>query len=462
MPQIIVLAENYYLLKLIIRVKKQPIKIRIMRWNRFWTLGFGTLLTCTLFIHAKNNPVDRKQDKPLKTIVIDAGHGGHDIGARGSYSTEKQVTLEVALKLGKIIEEYMPDVKVVYTRKVDRYDDPRLKAKIANDAKGDLFISIHCNSAAKVRKIVDYKTVVRKKGRKKVTVKQPVYAYYSSEAKGTETYIWATSKNNAKMQSLRESSVIMLDASSEEAKQVMDVSDPETFILLNTLRNVFFDQSLKLSSMVEEEFTKVGRISRGARQRNEKGIWVLQATAMPSVLVELGFISNPEEEEYLNSANGQQESAMSIFRAIKRYREELERFGNTPATTPQETVPAPPPPTPSPANTPPPTRNTTPKAVMQPVQELPVSKAATDKGSNYRIQLLVSDRDYRPGAAIFKKLKGNIDREQVVLNGKKLNKYLWGNFSREREAGIALRHAKDAGFDDAFIILFKNGVRVDM
>ncbi|MBV7529389.1 N-acetylmuramoyl-L-alanine amidase [Chitinophaga sp. sic0106] len=303
-----------------------------MRWNRFWTLGLGTLFTCTFFIQAKNTPVSQKQDvsgnqgKPIRTIVIDAGHGGHDVGARGSYSTESQLTLQVALKLGKILEENMPDVKVVYTRKTDRFDDPRVKANMANDAKGELFVSIHCNSAGKIRRQTGSQTVYRKKGKKKVAVKVPTYAYYPNPAKGTETYIWATSKNNAKMESLKQNSVIVLDADSEESRALMDDTDPETFILLNTLRNAYFDQSLRLSTLIEDEFTKVGRISRGARQRNEKGIWVLSATAMPSVLVELGFISNPEEEDYLNSASGQSELANGIYKAIKRYRDELDRF----------------------------------------------------------------------------------------------------------------------------------------
>lgn len=419
-----------------------------MRWNRLWILGCGLLFICTFFIQAKNLPGPRKQDKPLRTIVIDAGHGGSDVGARGSYSTEKELTLDVALRLGKIIEENMPDVKVVYTRKVDRFDDPRRKAEIANNARGDLFISIHCNSAPKARKITGYRTVYRKKGKRRVAVKQPIYKYYPSEAQGTETYVWATSKNNAKMESLKESSVMVLDANSEEAKEVMDAADPETFILLNTLRNAFFDQSLRLSTMVEDEFTKVGRISRGARQRNEKGIWVLQATAMPSVLVELGFISNPDEEEYLNSANGQEEAAMCIFKAVKRYKEELERFGNFK----EEVAPAPQPVVPEPT--------------VQPVIETgyrePAPKPATASSNvRYRVQLLVSDKKYTSKSPIFKKLGGSVEQEPVIINSKRFNKYIWGNYKTEPEAGAALRKAKRLGFHDAFLVPYKNGLRLD-
>ncbi len=313
------------------------------------------------------------------------------------------------------------------------------------------FISIHCNSAPKTRHVTGYKTVYRKKGKRKVAVKQPIYSYSASTAQGTETYVWATSKNNAKMESLKASSVMVLDANSEEAKEVMDAADPETFIMLNTLRNAFFDQSLRLSTMVEDEFTKVGRISRGARQRNEKGIWVLQATAMPSVLVELGFISNPDEEEYLNSASGQQETAQCIYKAVKRYKEDLERFGNFR----QEAAPAAQPDVPQPT--------------MQPVIETgyrykkgtgntPATASATVM---YRVQLLVSDKNYSAKAPIFKKLGGPVKAESVVVQRRKYTKYLWGSFRSSPEASTALKKAKKLGFTDAFVVSYKNGLRLD-
>jgi N-acetylmuramoyl-L-alanine amidase len=424
-----------------------------MRWNRLWILGCGTLFIFTLFVQATPDKPSKPKhypDSPLRTIVIDAGHGGTDVGARGSYSTEKEITLDVALKLGKLLEENMPDVKVVYTRKVDRFDDPRRKAQIANDAHGDLFISIHCNSAPKTRHVTGHRTVYRRKGKRKVAVRVPIYSYSPSTAQGTETYVWATSKNDAKTESLKASSVMVLDGNSEEAKEVMDAADPETFILLNTLRNAFFDQSLRLSSMVEDEFTKVGRISRGARQRNEKGIWVLQATAMPSVLVELGFISNPDEEKYLNSADGQNETAMCIYKAVKRYKEELERFGNK---EPQA-APAPPPPVPQP--------------VVQPVietgykQPAKTSAAGTAASSTlYRVQLLVSEKKYSAQSPIFKQLGPPIQKEPVIINRKKVNKYIWGSFRTEAEADAALRKAKRIGFKDAFIVPYKNGLRLE-
>lgn len=426
-----------------------------MRWNRFWILGSITLFTCTLFIQAKKAPVRKKQDTPIKTIVIDPGHSAQTPGARGKYSTEEGIVLDVALKLGKLIEANMKDVRVVYTRK-DRNAlasslraDLNERANIANREKGDLFISIHCNSAPPSRRVVGHKTVYVRKGKKKVPVRRAIYSTSPSTAKGTETYVWATGKNNAKTETLRESSVIMLDANSEEAKQVMDMSDPETFILLNTLRNAYFDQSLRLSSIIEDEFTHVGRISRGARQRDEKGIWVLQATAMPSVLVELGFISNPEEEEYLNSNSGQQETATCIFKAIKRYTDELSRYGNQPEAAPKPQQPLPPP---------------VEQPVVQPIQEVSYKNSRQQPAGNtskqavvYKVQLLVSDKVYKPGASIFKKLAGDIEQESVILNNKKLHKYIWGNFRTEPEANAAVYKARQLGFHDAFVVPYKNG-----
>jgi N-acetylmuramoyl-L-alanine amidase len=433
-----------------------------MRWSRSWILAGVTLFTCTLFIQAKNYPFHRKQDKPIRTIVIDAGHGDQIRGARGKHSTEEGVTLDVALKLGKLIEANMKDVRVVYTRKGGNNLEPTLKAdlkaraELANREKGDLFISIHCNSAPPLRVRSGSRTYYVGKGKKRRKRTVPTYTSAPNPAKGTETYIWATSKNSAKLETLREkSSVVVLDdGASEESKQLM-ADDPETFILLNTLRNAYFDQSLRLSSTIEDEFTKVGRVSRGARQRNEKGIWVLQATAMPSVLIELGFLTNPEEEAYLTSANGQEESARCIFNAIKRYKENLERFGNYRETQQQQATPAP--------ATPPPAEPT-----VQPIStgyrqpETPAAADVADADHIYKIQLLVSDKSYKPGSSIFRKLKGPVAKEPVILNNKRLHKYIWGNFKTEPEANTALHKAKQLGFRDAFVVPYRNGIRQDV
>ncbi|MGX5820587.1 N-acetylmuramoyl-L-alanine amidase family protein [Chitinophaga lutea] len=411
-----------------------------------------------MFVHAKTAPEIPVQDKPIRTIVIDAGHGGNDVGARGKYSYEKDISLDVALKLGKIIEEAMPDVKVVYTRKTDRFDDVHRKAAIANEAQGDLFISIHCNAAAPLSRVSGYKTVTyRDKKKRKRTKRVPVYEKIPNPAQGTETYIWATSKNNAKAESLRNSSVIVLDANSEETQQLLG-NDPETLIMLNTLRNVFFDQSYRLSNLVQDEFSKAGRINRGARQRNEKGILVLHATAMPSVLVELGFISNPEEENYLNSADGQNEMAQCIYRAVRRYKEELEKVYNTaeagrkhngPAAAPQQPAAAP--------AVEPPVKDA---PTLQPKNE-PSVQPGGETGSQFKVQLMTTEKLYARGHTIFGKLDGTIEREDIKQGKKKLHKYIWGGFRTEAEAHSALYKARKQGFKDAFVVTYRNGERIE-
>lgn len=286
---------------------------------------------CILFVAtlASFNSTPPVKGKPLiQTIIIDAGHGGHDAGCRGDYSYEKDICLAIAMKLGKKIEAEFPDIKVLYTRTKDIYPEIRQRADFANSNKGDLFISIHVNSGPKIKhtKFLGYKTEVyytgKGKKRKKNTRKVPSYStYYSpNPSRGTETFIWAADRTEAKgdFVSERFSEEVTTD------EFTPDINDPEfkAKSLLWTKR--YFDKSLLLASLVEEEFVKSDRASRGVKQRNEKGIWVLQATAMPSILVETGFITHRPDEDYLNSKKGQEEIAENVLEAVKRYRQVTE------------------------------------------------------------------------------------------------------------------------------------------
>lgn len=267
----------------------------------------------------------------LRKIVIDAGHGGHDGGASGSFSKEKDIALAVSLKLAKIIEKEMPDVEVILTRSSDIYQSPPTKANIANNVKGDLFISIHCNSAPAKRhsEVTGYKTQVyytgRGKKRRKRTKKVPVYRSWTTPnlAKGTETYIWGAHKTDMKERAMRENESLYLDSATADYVKDFDIDSPDRMILYSLKTQQYFSRSANLALTVEEEFIKVGRISREAQQR-QVGIWVLQAVAMPSVLVETGFISNPAEERYLNSELGQYEIVDCIVKALKRYKYSIE------------------------------------------------------------------------------------------------------------------------------------------
>lgn len=272
-----------------------------------------------------------QQRNLLRTIVIDPGHGGKDEGAHGADSYEKDVCLAVGLKLQAQIQADMPGVKVVMTRTTDTYPSLYARANMANAAGGDLFISIHCNDAAPVthREFTGYETQTYYKGkgakRKKLTRKVAQYRTWTTPnpAKGTETYVWAMRKNEDKVLAMRENESLYLDSAGAQMADNFDPDSPEKRILYALKTQQYFNRSSNLAMTVEDEFVKVGRISREAKQR-QVGLWVLQATAMPSILIETGFISNPEEEEYLNSEDGQQEIANVVVRALKRYKYSLE------------------------------------------------------------------------------------------------------------------------------------------
>lgn len=280
-----------------------------------------------------------KQKNSLKRIIIDPGHGGSDIGARGAYSSEKEVSLKIALRLQEELQAQLPDIDVVMTRTTDVYDNPIVKANKANNAKGDLFISIHCNWAPAKRHTEwtgEYRTETYYKGkgkkRKKYTRKVKEYRTWTepSDVRGTETFIWNINKNDEKEKALADHEEMFMDSAMAEELKNFNPNDPEKVLMYSLTMRKYFDRSARLAYTIEEEFKKTGRPSRMAQQR-KKGIWVLQAVAMPSVLIETGFISNPDEENYLNSAEGQKEIAEVVVKSIKRYRASLE----TPATTSQ-------------------------------------------------------------------------------------------------------------------------------
>ncbi len=277
-----------------------------------------------------------KKQKILKTIIVDAGHGimangGHN-GAKGSYSYEDEICYDVAKELVAQLKSALPDVKIVETRPTENITSLYRRADIANENKGDLFISIHCNAAPAIRhtELTGYKTVTsyvgKGKKKRKVTKKIPQYRTWTTPnpAKGTETYIWGAHKNEDKEVAVRENAPMLQE---EDFKTNYGDIDPNSseFIALALLKTKqFFKRSATLSGFVEEQFANVGRVSRGQHQR-QVGIWVLQATAMPSVLVETGYITNKEEEDYLNSKNGQKEIAKCITTAVQNYITFLEK-----------------------------------------------------------------------------------------------------------------------------------------
>jgi N-acetylmuramoyl-L-alanine amidase len=295
--------------------------------NIFVVLILSLISICCLSFNNKGGE-KKLQKQTLRRIVIDPGHGGIDPGTKGSNSEEKDVALAVALKLQKTINEEMPEVEVVMTRTTDIFDKPRIKANKANQAKGDLFISIHCNEAQAVthKEPDGYKTITYRSKGKKHTKKVMQYSYWTtpSEVIGTETYIWGIGKNSFKEEALKENDFFSIDSASDKELSKFNPNDPEQRVEISLRTQQYAERSRKLAVTVEEEFEKSGRVSRGAKQRDEKGIWVLQAVAMPAILIEIGFLSNLKEEAFLTSEEGQQQTAETIVKALKRYKYSLD------------------------------------------------------------------------------------------------------------------------------------------
>ncbi|MEO6304633.1 MAG: N-acetylmuramoyl-L-alanine amidase, partial [Bacteroidia bacterium] len=267
-----------------------------------------------------------KKDKPnvIRTIVIDPGHGGKDPGCSGVTHKEKDVSLAVALKLGKLIEKNLKDVKVIYTRTTDVFVELEDRAQIANKAKADLFISIHCNAAGKAVMIKDPKTgkkrpkVYKNKKGKYVVVEKPNPVPF-----GTETYVMGLKNEEGKMKvATRENSAIFLEDDYEKKYAGFDPESEESYIIMSNYTTAYVIQSATLAMKIQDEYIKkAGRIDKGVHRQS---IWVLWRTAMPSILTEIGYLTNPLEEAFLGSDDGQDYLAKSIFRGLRKYKDDVE------------------------------------------------------------------------------------------------------------------------------------------
>jgi len=233
------------------------------------------------------------KDSKVDIVVIDPGHGGHDAGTHGRLLKEKDVALKIALKVGEYIEQNIPGVKVIYTRKDDRYVALDARAEIANKNKADLFICIHAN------------------------------ANPNTKAFGTETFVMGEHKDEANLSiAQRENSVILMDENYEERYEGFNPNSPESYILFTLTQSAYQESSLRFASKIEAQFkNRVGRVSRGVKQA---GFVVLWRTTMPSVLIETGFLTNSAEEKFLAGESGQDLIASGIYRAFKEYKSDVE------------------------------------------------------------------------------------------------------------------------------------------
>ncbi|MDD4515815.1 N-acetylmuramoyl-L-alanine amidase [Massilibacteroides sp.] len=337
------------------------------------------------------------------TIVIDPGHGGKDPGAIGYSAKEKTINLAVALLLGDMIETEQQDTRVVYTRKTDRFIELDERANIANRNKADLFISIHANSV--------------KRG---------------SSVSGTETFTLGLARTQENLEvAMRENSAILLEDNYLQKYEGFDPTSTESYIIFEFMQNKHMEQSIDFASSIQKEFVKQKRANRGVKQG---GLLVLRKTSMPAVLVELGFISNREEERFMASVSGQKKLAKALYSAFTRFKSEYDRKRGVLSVNESQST----------------KNNFTDVSSEKPV--ITPQKAAKVV---YKIQILASDKKIADNSKEFKGYK-NID----FYKEKGLYKYTYGESTDFNEIRLLRRKmAKD--FKDAFIIEFVDGVKVN-
>ncbi|MDE5761167.1 N-acetylmuramoyl-L-alanine amidase [Bacteroides sp.] len=360
-------------------------------------------------------------------VVIDAGHGGHDPGAIGKISKEKNINLKVALKLGKLIQNNCSDVKVVYTRNRDVFIPLDRRAEIANNAKADLFISIHTNALANNR-----------------------------TAKGASTWTLGLAKSDENLEvAKRENAVILYENDYQTRYAGFNPNSAESYIIFEFMQDKYMSQSVHLASLVQKQFRYTcKRADRGVHQA---GFLVLKASAMPSILVELGFISTPEEERYLNTEEGTTSLSNGIFRAFLTYKREQEiRLKGSSDTVLPEDVPDPVREKENSIAPPEPKNASKAEGNREPQHTRQVEKSAGNDGIVFKIQILTSSR---PLAKNDKRLKGLQNVEYYKEGG--IYKYTYGA-SPDYNKVLRTKRNIASKFKDAFIIAFRHGEKMDV
>lgn len=350
-------------------------------------LTFITTLTCLYPVHAQEGKF---------VVVLDAGHGGGDHGNLGNGYKEKDIALNVTLEVGKALEQNK-DIKVIYTRKKDVFVELHKRADIANKADADLFVSIHCNSVANPKPF------------------------------GTETWVLGEKNTTRNFEvAKRENEVIFLEDNYEEHYEGFDPSSPESTIAIGIEQEVYIEQSIILARKIEDNFkNKAKRKSRGLKQAS---LLVIRNTYMPSVLIEVGFLTNKNEGAYLNTKSGQSKMATAIKDAILSYKNEIDQNVGNQIT-----------------------------GVDNDISESQEEQTQNTEDITYKVQIAASSRDLEPKSYNFKGLT-NLSKEKLGS----LYKYYYGNTSDVEEAKLLQEEAKSKGYTSSFIVGFKDGKKINI
>ena len=390
--------------------------------------------------HAGFQPAARMSNE-IRTVVIDAGHGGKDpgnLGTRRYKKAEKDVSLAVALLVEKYILERHPNIKVVMTRRDDSYPTLHERTVIANRAQGDVFISIHCDAAE------------------------------NPSAYGSSTYVMGKDHDDENRVAMRENSVI-LQEDNQDVYEGFDPTKPESYIMLTMFQYAFIQQSVELAQQVQNSFRDdVGRKDRGVKQQP---LYVTSRSAMPAILIELGFLTNSAEEDYLLTDQGQDEMARSIARSFGQYK--LRREGGTSAAAEPKVEPKAEPKE-EPKAEPKAEPKEEPKAELkaepiaepkaEPISEPKAEPAASPDASSlpkqdvfFSIQLSVSGIQKSPTEEPFSVLP-----DVFIAKDGRLFRYLQGQYRSRADAVSALDSARKNGFVDAFVVAYRGSARITL
>ncbi len=364
--------------------------------------ALGLLLLATLFVNPLFADDKKKNNNKIRTIVIDPGHGGKDSGTMGTkrYTQyEKHIALDISLKLGNYIKEAFPDIEIIYTRKTDVFLELWERTELANEKNADLFISVHCDG------------------------------FTNPNPSGASVFVMGMSKLKANMDvAMRENSVMYLEDNFKEKYDGFDPKSPESYIVFSLMQNTFLDQSISIAEKIEDEFAnRAKRKSRGVKQAP---FYVISRVNMPSILIEAGFLTNPKEEDFLNTELGKDHIASAIFRGFRSYKESVDGSNiselDKSAVKEKEII-----------------------KIPTPKKEITTDKVVYKVQIGTYLKSMLSDKYFM-----------NLNVYEEIING--TYKYYVGNAYSKVSADNVKVKMSEKGFKGAFVVAFYQDKRISM
>jgi len=364
--------------------------------------ALGLLLLATLFVNPLFADDKKKKNNKIRTIVIDPGHGGKDSGTMGTkrYTQyEKHIALDISLKLGNYIKEAFPDIEIIYTRKTDVFLELRERTELANEKNADLFISVHCDG------------------------------FTNPNPSGASVFVMGMSKLKANMDvAMRENSVMYLEDNFKEKYDGFDPKSPESYIVFSLMQNTFLDQSISIAEKIEDEFAnRAKRKSRGVKQAP---FYVISRVNMPSILIEAGFLTNPKEEDFLNTELGKDHIASAIFRGFRSYKESVDGANiielDKSAVKEKEII-----------------------KIPTPKKEITTDRVVFKVQIGTYLKSMLSDKSFM-----------NLNAYEEIING--TYKYYVGNAYNKVSADNLKVKMREKGFKGAFVVAFYQDKRISM